>query len=381
MRSPVPTDLNNKKLHSAVLATAWLLMHGILLWQYGVVTSYEATKYVSEADHLLKTGSYSSNNFLFYSTQILLIAASKSLHTGYGGVVAVQLLLNAVSTYCFYKTIERLTGRAAVAFFFTMALVWMFYYQLYNVYLFTESLYFSFSIIFFHRLIQVKKLAPSKWAELILLLALLYFTRPVGIFFVPATFVFLVLRFYRKKALKIFLVAGVLLLAGFVLLLNYGMSSGGEFNFILPYTEKQVICSLPSGKKSVQIPVKQNSVQGLFYLVVHYPKLFITLFCKRTYTFFSLIRPYYSFAHNVFAAWVFYTLYLFAFDGIKKHFRARMPEIAFAASLIFFTALTVGLTCDESYNRFLYAILPFLMVLASLAFFEKTKSKQPALEA
>lgn len=378
MRSYPSVNLNSKKLHIITLAATWLVMHVVLVWQYGIVTSFEATKYISEADNLLRTGSYSSRSFLFYSTQILLIAASKGLHVGYVPVIAIQLLLNIASTYCFYRIVEHLTRRSNVAFFFTLALVSMYYYQLYNVYLFTESIYFSISILYFYRLVKMIRLGPAQWAEIGLFLVLLYFTRPVGMFFIPATFVFLVLKFYQKKAVRIFFSAGVLLSIFFFLLVNYGMNSGGEFNFLLPYLEKQVICGLPSGRKNVKVPVDQNSIQGLFYILDNYPRLFITLFCKRLFTFFGLIRPYYSIVRNISVAWFFYTLYLYAFKGLRKQFWACLPELAFSFLLIFFATLTVGLSCDEGYNRFIYAILPFLMVMASLAFASTEKINKTA---
>lgn len=383
MRMFVPPNLFNKNTHVAILAGTWLVLHSILLWQYGIVTSYEATKYIEQANNLLQTGSYSSHNFLFYSTQILLIVASKKLQIGYGAVVAVQLLLNAISTFFFYKTIEYLTRKSEVAFAFTLGLLCMFYYQLYNVCLFTESLYFSFSILFFYRLCKMKKLGFVQYVEVILFLGLLYFTRPVGIFFIPATFTFLVLKFYRKKAVPIFLSAGLLLLIFFVLLVNYGMKSGGEFNFLLPYLEKQVICGVPSGRKSLKVPIEQNSIQGLLYLLVHYPRWVIALFCKRLFAFFGLIRSNYSFFQNIFVSWFFFTLYFFAFDGIKNQFKNKLPEVLFSTLLIFFAAVTTCLTCDEWYNRFIYAVLPFLMVLASLSFAfttEKSNNEPAPLE-
>jgi hypothetical protein len=369
MKTFTPTSLHNSKLQAFVLTVTWILVQFFLLRHFGIVTGYEAKKYIVEADIFLQHGTYSTPNFLFYSTEILLIAGCKTLGLGFGGVVVVQLVANAASTVFFYRLIRQLTSKANVAFFFTLALIGMFYYQLYNVHLFTESLYFSVSIMFFYRLCRIRHLRLSTYVEIVAFLLLLYFTRPVGLFFVPAVFVFLVLKFYRKKAALLFSVAGAVLLLCFVILLNFGMSSGGEFNFLLPYVEGQVICGVPSpNRNAISVPVEQNSVQGLFYLVTHYSGLFFTLFFQRLVAFFGVIRPFYSLQHNLFVALFFYPCYLLAVIGIRRNFATKKAELTALLLLVFFSALTAGLSCDEWHNRFIYAVLPLIMIIASLAF-------------
>jgi len=360
--------LQRPKTHATILLLAWCLLHLVLLFHFGIVTGFESRKYIEQADNLLRHGTYTSPNFLFYSTEILLVTASKKLQTGYWIVVAVQLLFNLASTYAFYKIVAKFTKRATVACFFTLTFIAMFYYQLYNVSLFTESLYFSFSVLFFYRLLTFQKLRVWQWLQILLLLTLLYFTRPVGLFFIPATFTFLVLKFFRKKARLIFFVAGFAIL-GFLFLLNNSMSAGGEFDFLLPYTEGQIICGVPSGTRySLVIPVEKNTVQGLFYLIIHYPALFFSLFFKRLLAFFGVVRPYYSLSHNLFAAFFFYSLYMLVAISIRKWLAVGRPAIFFLLMMIVLTALATGLSCDEWHGRFIYAVFPFLMMLASLAF-------------
>src|SRR5215217_1224890 len=122
MKTSTPKSLNNPRLQVPVLVATWFLVQFFLLWHFGIVTGYEARKYIVEANNLLQHGSFSTANFLFYSTEILLIAGCKTLGLGYGGVVALQLVANAASTVCFYQLVRRLTGNSTVAFFFTLAL-------------------------------------------------------------------------------------------------------------------------------------------------------------------------------------------------------------------------------------------------------------------
>ena len=355
-----------------ILSTFWLLMQLMLLYQFGIVKVFEAHKYIEQANYFIQHGTYTTKNFLFYSTEILLIAGSLKLAGTYWMVIGVQLIFNALSTLCFYNTILWLTRRNNVAFFFTLAFIWMFYYQLYNVHLFTESLYFSFSVLFFNWLAFFSTRSFPSLSKLLLVLVVLYFTRPVGIYFLPATFVFYTLRFFPQHSLRIFLSAGILLLILFTFLLDGAMSSGGEFDFLLPYTEGHIICGVPSGKfYAFATPVNKNSVGGLVFLFWHNTGLFFLLFFQRLLAFFGVIRSYYSLPHNVFIAGYFYSLYFFSLLGIKKMWAMHKPAISFLLTIIFLTALTSGLSCDEWHNRFIYAVFPFFMMLGSFAFATK----------
>jgi hypothetical protein len=363
-------SLHKQSNHYLILGVAWAIMQSILLYQFRIVTDFEATKYIEQANLLINNGSYSSNNFIFYSTEILLITACKKLQIGYWPVVAIQLLCNAISVFCFYKLTEKFTGKIRVAFWLTLLFIGMYYYHLYNVYLFTESLYFSFSIAFFYILMSIEKLSVRSLLVIAVGLSMLYFTRPVGIFFIPAAFLFLVFKFYPKKAVLIFSTAGLLLIVVFFFALNQSLNSGGELDFLLPYLDERIICGVPtiSVPHKISMPVEKDSVQGLFYVITHHWRLFLALSVKRLLAFFGVLRSYYSLSHNLFIGAYFYSLYVLIFVGIRKWNKGKAPEICFILCLIFFTALTTALSCDEWHNRFILAILPFLLLLASLAF-------------
>ena len=125
--------------------------------QYGVVTNLEAIKYINEANHFLATGKYSTNNFLFYSTQILIIAFCIQLKISFLFIVLFQMLLNAISIICFYKLANYISKNVSISFVSTLYFLVFYYYHLYNTFLFTESLYFSFSLIFTWFLFSRKK--------------------------------------------------------------------------------------------------------------------------------------------------------------------------------------------------------------------------------
>lgn len=359
-----------------VLISGWVALQCILFFHFGIVTQFESAKYITEAKALLQTGHYTSGNFLFYSIEILLIAFSYITHTFPWLVVVVQLLANAISVVLFYKLCFGITKDYLKTFFVTLFFISLFYYQLYNVHLFTESLYFSFGIIYTYLLFSIKKVSTQNIILLLIGLSFLYFTRPTGVFFLPSTIIYLVLKFYRKKAwliLSAFFVLGIISL---YFLLNFALNSGGEFDFLLPYLDERIICGVPTiqGQHSIYIPVEKNSVQGLFYIITHYPSLFFGLAGKRLLAFFGVVRSYFSISHNIFIAFYFYSTYILAIIGLKKMMSVFLPQTFYFLANIFFMMITVMLSCDEWHNRFILGLFPFFLLLASGALITKAKN-------
>lgn len=359
-----------------ILAGVWAFLQVFFLLHFGMVTQLESVKYIAEAKYLLNQGHYTSGNFLFYSVEILLISLSYISHTFPWLVVLVQICVNGISIYFFYRLCFSLTGDLLRAFFVTLFFLGLFYYQLYNVYLFTESLYYSFGILYTYLLFSVKRLSAKSVLVLLLGLAFLYFSRPTGLFFIPSTIVYLVFKFYRNKAwylLSGFLVFGIVAL---YFLLNFALKSGGEFDFLLPYLDERVICGVPTIQQphAISVPVEKNSVEGLWYIITHYPALFFGLAGRRLLAFFGGVRSYFSTPHNIFIAFYLYSTYALAIYGFKKMIVRFLPQTAYLLTNIFFVALTVMLSCDEWHNRFMLAVFPFFLLLASGAFMKKTKA-------
>lgn len=350
-------------------AATWFIMQVIMFMQNGIVTGLESTKYINEARHFLKTGSYSSNNFLFYSIEILLIALTLKLKISYFLIVLFQIVMNGISIICFYKIITGITKNKLIPWIGTFYFLIFYYYHLYNTYLFTESLFFSFSVIYSWLLFKQRSLSLRSSVLILCGLGILYFTRPTGIFFIPATYLFVVLKFYPKKALKILAVSAVFLLAGLFFIFNFSIGSGGEFDFLLPYLDERIICGVPTiaTPHQISIPVEKNSIQGLLYIISNYPDLFFKLAVKRLIAFFGVYRSFHSLLHNIIACCYFYLLYLIIAAGIKNLFQNNKAEVWFLITNISLMAFTTMLSCDEWSNRFILSQLPFILILALIS--------------
>lgn len=359
-----------------IVSICWIAINLVSYIRFGIVTGFEAAKYIEQANLLLAEGRYQSGNFFFYSIPILVIAASKVTGGFPWMAIGLQLVVNAASLFYFYRLNFLLTKHHLASVVACVLLATMFYYQLYNVHLFTESFFFSFSILYTYLLFSISRISVRNIGLLLLGVSLLYFTRPTGVFFIPASILFLLFRFYRNKAWLITVFGGLAALVILYGLLNLALPSGGEFDFLLPYIDERIICGVPTTRQinQITVPGEKNSVEGLWYVITHHTDLFLDLAIRRLVMFFGVVRPYYSTGHNAYLILYFWLPYAVIVFRFRKLVGAFLPQSLYLFSNIFFIMITVMLSCDEWHNRFILALMPFFLLLTFVALFAKTKT-------
>jgi len=249
-------------------------------------------------------------------------------------------------------------------------------YQVYNSFLYTESIFFSLSVIYSCFFLSIMRFNVKNIFISLLLLLLLCTTRPTGIFFAGASVIYLFFNLSRQISL---LKRGLLfcaLSAVVLFLLNIIMGSGGSIDIILPFKDERIICDVPTLPYNVNIKTSSNgnTLYGLFYYIIHNFDQFTRLAWLKTKAFFGLTRTFYSNGHNLFIIAYFYPLYLLILLAIGR-FRMAIP-----VSFIYFISLTliiwisVVFSCDEWHNRFFLPLTPFLLVPALYLF---TKKQSP----
>jgi hypothetical protein len=357
------------KYQKIFLLIIWVSLQCFLIWKNGIVTSLEAVKYIDQAKLFLSKGKYSSGNFLFYSVQIQLIALCMKFSISYLWLVIFQILINGISMVCFYKLVKLLSKNKIISFLATGYLIGFIYYQEFNTFLFTESLFFSFSVIYTYFLFTREKITIRNFILILLFLSFLYVTRPTGIFFIPATFLFITIKFHSKFAFKIIAASIGLAFIFFYFLFNFSLSSGGEFDFLIPYLKEEIICGVQtiSQAHKLSLPVEKNSLAGLVYIIINHFHLFFRLAIQRLLAFFGVYRPYYSTFHNLIASSYFYLMYLIIIGGLKYLFRNNKAEVWFLICNIGLVAIAVMLSCDEWGNRFILSVLPFILLLSVIS--------------
>ena len=346
-----------------MLITAWLLLQAFIFYNYGIVTVNEARKYIEQADLLIQTGSVSSPNMWMYSVQIFLIAAAKQLTTGYISVVLVQLFFNALATYSLYRLFEKLSNKTT-AFAGILLFIFNYPFHTFNTFLYTESLFFSFTILLSCYILQLEKLSVSSFVKIFLFLLLICFTRPSGLLFVPCVSVYLFFRFFKSYPLLLKIPAAATASVLLLFILNTALGSGGELDFLLPFREEHIICGVPTITNSARETSNNNSVWGILLYVFDHPGQFARLAWLRTETFFGLYRPYYSTGHNIYLVVYFFSLYLMLLISLREWIIKNKWLLLYCMTTIFITWGTAILTCDDWHNRFFLTVAPYIHILS-----------------
>ncbi len=362
----------NQRFFLLVFIISWLIVQSFLLWRNGVVIGLEASKYIDQAQNFIAFGKLTSNNYWLYSTQIFLIVIALKLQLGFVAVVIFQLALNILATWMFYKLAVFFLKNEILSFLATFVFIINVSYQGYNSYLFTESVFYSLSIIYSSYLLRLQVITKKNVLLLLLMLSLLSITRPTGILFFAATAVYISFRFFLqisplKKGI-IFLSAIVL----FLIITNFMLDAGGSLDFMLPFKNENIICGVNT-KENVNIKILKNgnSLQGLVYYIIHNTNQFLRLSKEKTILFFGFTRGYYSTLHNIYLMIFFYPLYLLSVVGIIKSLKKKDKIVIFFLIIIFLNWLTVLLTCVNWQNRFILAVTPYIFLMAFGAFSAK----------
>jgi len=350
-----------------LILVLWALLNGFFLARHGLVTTGEAAKYIEQARLFTDTGRLSSPNFYFYFIQIALLSLCMKLHLGFAFALAVQLFFNLAALLYFFKTLAVLFDPGMVALAGALLLLLNIPYQEFNVYLQTESLFQSFSLLLSCYVLRTRSISTRSLGVLLPLLLILCLTRPIGLLYLPATFLyFFFLTMKKAGAWK----KGIFLTGAAVLslyILDRALGSGGEFDFLLPFREEHIICGSPTlpDPGPVTVTGNGNSIYGLFYYVLHHFGQFVRLAVLRSLAFWGLYRSYYSIPHNLFLCTYFFSICGMVLYGFFYRRRELTPERwLYPSALILLTWIMVMLTCDDWHNRVYLSISPYLILLS-----------------
>jgi len=348
-----------------VLLILWLIVQAILFHNNGIITIGESEKYIGEAQRLTTGGSLSSRSYFLYLTQILLLTFAFKSGLGYWFVVIVQLLFSIIATFALYRLAVKLFSQKTAV---VCTALFLFNYPLqeFNFYLQTESVFFSFTIIYTAYLLQLSKLTLLHFFIILFSLVLISITRPTGLLFIPATFLYLFFGFLKAISTRFKLVIVSAITVIFLFVLNSALGSGGELDFMLPYLDERIICGVPTLHHFVDIKTwgNGNSIYGFLYYITHNFAQFIRLALLRSKAFFGLMRDYFSTGHNIFLASFFYPFYVLTILSIKWWVKNNLYRFLYLSFLIVLTWGTTILTCDDWHNRWFLAISPWLIFLS-----------------
>ena len=201
---------NNCKI---LIVLIWLFSTLLYLQLFGIVTNLEAGKYINEAGTFINNGSFTAPRYWFYSITIFIIAIALKLKIGLTGAFIIQAMLNLYAYLFFYKALKKAFQIPATAFFIILYLLIFWPYQSWEVFLFTESAFFSLILILFSIVILYKPENIKNILITCMALVLVIMSRPLGILFGGS--IYLYLFYCANNKWKIILGCGSLLLFAF----------------------------------------------------------------------------------------------------------------------------------------------------------------------
>jgi len=355
------------KSGNSIIVLFWLLFFLLHLYLYGIVTTFEAAKYIKEAERLINYQTLSATRFWFYSITIFIITISLKLKIGFTGAVIIQSLLNLLTILFFHRSLKLIFPKFSLFPLIIIAITIAFLpYSSWNVFLYTESVFYS-SILFLTSAIIRHNYTKKKSIVFLIIFALVVtiLSRPLGILFIPAVLFYFYVSL-EKKARLIIIPAGIIGLGVLVYATNIVFTTTTDATITLSAKEGCVVCGVfPATNVKLNLLTAGSPLQQLYYYVSHNFSHFITLGFARLNAFFFMTRPYYSARHNIFLLAFIIPLYILSGISfvIKKESRYKPVFYFMVVSIITF-AIVIMLQCDDYHNRFILGLFPFLLILS-----------------
>ncbi|MDB5257127.1 MAG: hypothetical protein JWM14_1822 [Chitinophagaceae bacterium] len=349
-----------------ILFAVWLLVEGLVWQHYGTIEAIDSDFYLTNAQ-VLSQGHFPTDRGLWYSSYSIFLAFVLGLGGNLTTVVLLQFLFSGIAAFALYKVVYRLFQNYTTAFIAVLQyLLWIKIHQ-WNSYIYTESLFISFSILSFALLCLSKEIIHYVFAALVVAFTL--FLRPTGICFFIGICGYLIFLLSHKKQLSIsfllIIIASALLL---ILVLVNKMLEEYIYYFIDSYSKAELIYpNVNLGLSAAQQLDKPSPAHApviqLIEFILYNPLYFLKLFCIKCLLFLGNAKPYFSWLHNLMIVIVLYPIYTFAVYGFKKMDWTK--ENVLMISFIGMQILTISMTSENWDGRFLILILPFIFIYSA----------------
>lgn len=351
-----------------LLGALFVVLHLALWLTKGISLDLEAEKYISQGKILFERGGLSESKYVFYLPVILLVWLCHWLHISVVWVALFQVLLSAVGQYYFFRLVKANAGQSAALLASLLLLVFL-PLQLWNFFLYTDSIFISLTLIYFW---IIYRHAGRGWAGnlfVLLMLMLLVVSRPHGLLFIPPTFIYYLLLAPSARQRWVTVAAGALVLMVMFLFMNRIFTGGEDMDALKPFVEEHVICFVPQNPAGADLILQKTDspVADIIYYAWHNPVHFLRLMALRLYSFFNLTRPYYSMIHNIGLLAFLIPMYLFALAGIRRAWYQQRPLVFFFILFLILYPMGITFQCDDWHSRFTMMVIPLFIFFAVYA--------------
>jgi hypothetical protein len=342
-----------------------------ILQRTGIITINEAEKYISAADKVL-SGDFLevASEYPFYLSYILFISLFLFL-CNIKTVVIAQVILSFIASTCVQKTLTLLKLNWLIALIGMLTFLLCYPIQIWSLTLFSDSFFISLITIIIYFTIKTKsKFELALW---VFLNVILVFSRPPGTFLV---LVFVMFHLHKVSILTVTRLYFTYALLFALLLISTFFVSTQSKGYIVPVAAGRVIVdSLDYTVAGFSSKPKNNLAAAYHYLFQEKGFGYLAvLYLRKSISFFTLTRPYYSFTHNMIVSF-FYLLYPLCIIGLMSLWKSGRKDIVLLFLTCIFNLMNlVALTYNEWHYRFTSPMFPFL-ILGSTCALEFTLKK------
>ncbi len=353
------------------LLVIFLAANLLMVLHTGIVTNLEASKYIRQGTILYETGTLGSAKYLVYLPVILLVYVCRLTGLPVDFIVLLQVFLSAVSLFFFYKLVNSISGKW-VALVSSSLLASFLPLQQWNVYLYSDSLFISLSVIFSYILFTQMNKGRKGLLIILFSLILLAFTRPHALLFIPPVIIFLVFRKKDPYSAPFGAATPVLLLLFLYFLANLVFTGGEDMDVMRPFLEEHIICFVPTRENNYHLNVSHtgNPLADLLYYLFHNPLHFLKLTGLKLLSFFNQTRVYYSPIHNAYLLVVLIPVYLLSVIGLPALWKQAFDFRYYLFALLILFPFGATFQCDDWHSRFTMPLMPYLFWIAGTGLYK-----------
>lgn len=341
-----------------ILMLYWAATQWAVFSFSGVKTSVDTELYIQSAKDILTRVTLADAHAFWYLSYSSVLAMVFGFTDNLQIMVFLQVLVSGLALLALYKAVLTISKDQTVAFIAAFLYLFWFEIHTWNVFIYTESLFVSCTIITFYLLVHAK----TPW-QYVFTIAFLLFTcliRPAGFSLLVASTAY----FFAKLQLKAKPKMGVAFIATCLglILLNKMLES---YELVSSYAKAEIIYpDVPFLIEKIQI---KHLPRGDYPLLVFaefvsdHPIYFLELCALKLALFFGHVKPYFSAIHNSYIVIILYPLYFFAFSAYRFAGIDKSVKI-FMLSFVGLQGATVMLTTENWDGRFLMPVLPFVFI-------------------
>jgi hypothetical protein len=363
--------LPSQRIQWIIIAATFLVVHLACYLIYKDRPLDDAQHYLDAAILLLEEGKIDEHFHVLYFIPIALLSICTWLFSEpVAGFVMFQIGVSAVAVVALYRTTEAISTQTAAFFSALIFVLWIDIVR-WNVLVMTDSLFGSITIFVLNRFLMRTHL--RRYAlELMLMLIIGIFTRPVGILLIIAVGASAIVGYAKRHSVsRSVITIFVLALGGCTIILAYYLSLSWDFTD--QYFRGNVItyADTYTGDKSwihfdphYTDTSNQSPILKTLRFIVQRPIHVILVSLLKFLYLVSGIRPYYSASHNLFTLIWMTVVYTGVINGLKVMSRSAFKTPLLA--LIIGNCLLVTMTTVDWDNRFYIPMEGAVVILSAV---------------